>query len=53
MTINAAVKMTPRAGGETYILKKGQKDEVKTKFRLTDPDHLKHDEGASVASLRP
>jgi len=33
--------------------RKDKKDEAKTKFRLTDPDHFKHDERASVASLRP
>jgi hypothetical protein len=35
------------------ILKKGdKKDEEKTKFQLTNPDHFKHDKNASVASLR-
>ena len=35
-----------------YLTKKGQKNEAKTKFQLTESDHLKQDKNASVASLR-
>ena len=48
------MEMTPRAGGETHVQKKGQKkDEAKTKFQLTDPGHFMQHNCASVASLRP
>jgi len=49
----SAVEMTPRAGGETHIQKKGKKDEDKTKLQLTHPGHFMHHNCASVASLRP
>jgi hypothetical protein len=44
------ISTAPAAG---LILKEGdKKDEEKTQFQLTDPDHFKHDKNASVASLR-
>jgi hypothetical protein len=41
-----------RAGGELINQKGDKKNDEKTEFQLTDPDHFKHDEDASVASLR-
>ena len=42
----------PRRRRDKFTRKRTRKDEEKTEFQLTDPDHFKHYKNASVASLR-
>jgi hypothetical protein len=42
----------PRRRRVSFSGKERRKDDVETKFQLTDPGHFKHHNNASVASLR-